>query len=155
YPISRRGHERTLHPRADVIRRRESCVDTAAPVWTVRGNSRELESQRLPIGAQHSMEQKTAVQAPQRKSQGVRLLAPVGAVARTPVPFDLPPTQELIEGRRGLLHQYIAALPKLVETPHEPVNIRVPFEQAPVEPADLAVLAVGIVIPPLCPAHLV
>ena len=63
--------------------------------------------------------------------------------------------QQLVEGERGALDDDITALPEGVEQLHETVDVGVPLEQAPVEPADLVVLAVGVVVAVLRAAHLV
>jgi hypothetical protein len=42
-----------------------------------------------------------------------------------------------------------------VEQPHEPMQVRVLFDQRPVEPADLVVVAVGVVVAPLGAPYLV
>jgi len=49
----------------------------------------------------------------------------------------------------------ITPLTKFAERLEEPVNVGVPFQQPPVEPADIAILTLRVVVALLRPAHLV
>jgi len=100
------------------------------------------------------MEQKAIAQASQREGQRVRVVAPIRMFERHAVPLDARLVQELIEAESFSFYD-IATLAKRVELFDEPVDVAVPLQQAPVEPTDVGVVAVRVVIAPLCPTHLV
>ena len=101
------------------------------------------------------MKQKAAVQASQSEGEGVRVVAPVRVFERHSMPFDARPAQELIEAERRPRHHDITALPKSDECFDESVDIAISLQQTPVEPADIGVLAVSVIVASLGSAHLI
>src|SRR5215813_13649748 len=85
----------------------------------------------------------------------MRVIAPVRSAERHSMPLYAHPPQQLVEAERPLINHNIAALAKLVEELDEAKDVDVAFRQAPIEPADVAILAVRVVIALLGPAHLV
>ena len=71
------------------------------------------------------------------------------------MPLDVRPAKKLVEAERNALGHNAAALAKSYEHLHESVDVRVSLQEAPVEPADIRVLAVRIIIASLGSAHLV
>ena len=101
------------------------------------------------------MEQQAVAQASQSKGDGVRVVAPVRLFERHSVPLDGRPAKQLIEAGRRHFSHHVRALAKSVERFHESVDVAMPLQEAPVEPADIRVLAVGVIVAPLGSAHLV
>ena len=91
----------------------------------------------------------------QRERQRVRVVAPVRAIERHAVPLDACAVEELVERPRGAIATTSRRWRNAISIFDESVDVGVPLEQAPVEPADLVVLAVGVVVAALRPAHLV
>src|SRR5512144_2083800 len=101
------------------------------------------------------MENDTAGQAPCREGDAVRVMAPVGLTQLCPVPLQACPAEELVEGQVGVLHRNVALQAGANQQLHEAMDIGMPLEQTPIEPANLVVLAVGIIVPPLGLSHLI
>ena len=70
------------------------------------------------------------------------------------MPLDVRPAKELIEAKRPFRHD-VTPLTKSVEGSHESMDVAMLLQQAPVEPADIGVLAVGVIVAPLGPADFV
>ena len=85
----------------------------------------------------------------------MRIVAPIGTVERSAVPFELRLPQELVEREVHVFSCNIAAGAKCDQHLGETVDISVVLQQGPVQPADLIVLAVCIVVPALAAPHLV
>jgi hypothetical protein len=85
----------------------------------------------------------------------MRVVVPVRAIEVNAVPLDLGPAEKLIERESGAFGDDIAALAERRERLGEPVDVGVPFNQPPVEPVDVAVLVIRVVVAALGPAYLV
>ncbi len=78
-----------------------------------------------------------------------------GCVQADTVDLDLAPAQELVQAQA--LNAWLAAEDQSLADQRldEPMEVAVSLEERPVEPADLVVLAVGIVVASLRPPDLV
>ena len=65
------------------------------------------------------------------------MIAPIRTFKRHSVPLDVSPAKELIEAECAAFHDDIAALAKRVKRFDEAMDVAVPGEQAPVEPANI------------------
>src|SRR3954452_23713874 len=113
------------------------------------GNRRNLERQRFPVGVEHEVQEKTPVQASERERQRMRGVAPIRASELYSVPRDLRPAEQLSEADHRFFCHYIPPLSERVQHPDEPVNVRMLLQQRPVEPADVAIMTIGVVVPTL------
>ena len=75
-----------------------------------------------------------------------RVLAPVGAIQIDTMPFKSSPLQKLIEAEARVFDHDVTAATKCNHHSDETVNVGMLFLQVPVEPTDLVVLAVCIVV---------
>ena len=75
------------------------------------------------------MEQKPGVQALQREGKGVRVVAPVRALQRHPVPLDARPAKQLIQAERRHFRHDVRALAKSVERFHKSMDAGVPLQE--------------------------
>jgi hypothetical protein len=144
-----------LHPGPSSSKVERGIDPATPPLQMVVGHRRQLERQSFPIGVEHPVEQKAGEQAPQREGEGVRVVAPVRAFERHPVPLDGRPVKELIKAERRHFRHDVTAVAKSDERFHESMDIDMPRQQTPVEPADIGVLTVRIIVAPLGSAHLV
>ena len=101
------------------------------------------------------MEQKAGAQSPQSEGQAVRLVAPVRTFECNSVPLDARPAKELIKAERRHFRHDVTALVKSVERFHESMDVGMPLQETPVEPADIRDLAVTVIVASLGSAHLV
>src|SRR6516164_1631658 len=85
----------------------------------------------------------------------MRVLAPVGAFERNSVPLDVRPAQQFIEAKYSAFHDDVTALAEFIERFDEPMDVAMPLRQVPIEPAEIRVLAVSVVVAPLGSPHLV
>jgi hypothetical protein len=71
------------------------------------------------------------------------------------VPLKLPLPEELIESQTWVLNRPVALLSGGNQMFDKAVDVRITAKEVPVEPADLIVLAVRVIIAILSPSHLV
>src|SRR5262249_15303039 len=71
------------------------------------------------------------------------------------MPIDSCMAEKLVERLHRALNDDVALVAERAEEPDESMNVSVTLAQAPVEPADLGVLAIRVVVAALRPAHLV
>ena len=71
------------------------------------------------------------------------------------MPFQSRLAKDLVEGQIGIFPRGMPHQPGSDEETYKAVDIGVAFNQFPVEPACLIILAIGVVVPPLGAAHLV
>ena len=138
------------------IRRLQGGVEDPAPVAASPfGAGRQLERQGFPVGIQHEVQPETPLHHPGHDRERVGLLAPIRLLEPHAMPLDLCLAQELVEAEAGLLGRGVPDQPEPDELLHESVEVCVPRDEGPVEPAELAVLAVGVVVAALAPPDLV
>ena len=90
-----------------------------------------------------------------REGDRMRVVAPIGTVERSAVPLELRLPQQLVECEMNVFSCNIAPGAKCDQQLGETVDISVVLQQGPVQPADLIVLAVCIVVPILAASRLV
>src|SRR5271167_4441084 len=101
------------------------------------------------------MDRESLTKTLDREGDGMRIIAPIGAVELGAVPLELRLPQQLVEREMNVFSCDIAAGAKCDQHLGETVDISVVLQQGPVQPADLIVLAVCIVVPILAASHLV
>src|SRR5215831_4422759 len=154
--ISRFRHLGRGFPGGDVVGGNERRVDAAPPAVPVSARRRgQLESQRLPVGVEDAVEQEPAAQRFKREGQGAGSDAPVRTMELRAMPLDLGLLQQLVQAQALVLGQDVALVAEGDELFDEPVHVGVAREETPVEPRELPVLTIRIVVAPLSAAHLV
>src|SRR5208337_3604578 len=161
--IVRPGHKFRLIPSANIERRWKRSIDPSSPRVSSISGRRQLEDQWFPVRIEHSVNEKARKSAEQGKSDRVRVFAPVRLMQRNPMRLNLSAEQQLIQTQSGVRSSAVtqtdlnAQLTQtgLNEQRDEPVNVGVPLNQSPVEPAGLIVLAICIVVSSLGTAYLV
>ena len=101
------------------------------------------------------MNRKSFAKTLDREGDRMRIVAPIGVVERGAVPFKLSLPQQLVKCELSVFRCYIAAEAERNKHLDKAVDVSVLSQEAPVEPADLIVLTVCIVIPSLAAPHLV
>ena len=101
------------------------------------------------------MYSESLAETPDGEGDCMRIVAPIGVVERSAVPFKLSLPQQLVKCERSIFRRYIAAEAERNKHLDKAVDVSVLSHEAPVEPADLIVLTVCIVIPSLAAPHLV
>ena len=156
-------HQRSRRDIHNVLGRLARRVDPALPArHGVLRHRRQVEVECLPIGVEHQVkpERQVTRTRPNGAGKAVRILTPVRLAEPDAVPLEVGAAQKLVEARSDALRG-----PDLYPLPpseamgdrrsHEAMNIRMPLEQAPVQPADLVVLTIGVIVAPLGAAHLI
>ncbi len=82
-------------------------------------------------------------------------VSPIGLVQKNSVPLKSPLPEELIESQAWIFNRPVALLSGGNQMFDKAVDVRVPGEEVPVEPADLIVLAIRVIIAILGPSHLI
>ena len=73
-------------------------------------------------------------------------VSPIGLVQKNSVPVKSPLPEELIKSQAWILDRPVALLSGCNQMFDKAVDVRVPGEEVPVEPADLIVLAIRVII---------
>ena len=76
------------------------------------------------------------------------MIAPVRVFERHLVPLDRRPAKQLIEAGRRHFRHHVTALAKSVERFHKSVDVAMPLQEAPVEPADIRSWQYALLFPP-------
>src|SRR5208337_2349188 len=155
--IVRPGHKFRLIPSANIERRWKRSIDPSSPRVSSISGRRQLEDQWFPVRIEHSVNEKALKSAEHGKSDRVRVVAPVRLMQRNPMPLNLSAEQQLIQTQSGVRSSAATQTTQtgLNEQRDEPVNVGVPLNQSPVEPAGLIVLAICIVVSSLGTAYFV
>ena len=97
------------------------------------------------------MEHEPASQACHGHGDGVGVGGPVGLVELHPMPDYLRLLEELVQSQSGVIPGNVALQAGRDQTPDKPEQAGMFIDKVPVEPADLVVLTVGVVVALLCP----
>ena len=97
------------------------------------------------------MDQEPAIQRAHREGKAVRFVAPVWTPKLHAVPLDPRPSQNFVEVQNQLASRDLRAHQQ--QKPREAVNVPVLVECAPVKPADVIVLAIGVIVSALRAPH--
>src|SRR5271155_2965740 len=91
------------------------------------------------------------------EGNAVGFVGPVRFAEPDTVPVDLGAAQQLVEAQSEAFVATRSHQPEAMgdQYPHEPVEVPVAVEEAPVEPAHLVLLAIRVVVAPLGAAHFV
>ena len=120
------------------------------------GAGEAARSPGLPVGVEHHVQARGEAAGRARCRRGCATRRPSRA-APSRTPFQSEPSARRSSSFR--LSPPPGSSPTPVaggdQHPHEPMEVAVPLEEPPVEPADLVVLAVRVVVASLRPAHLV
>src|SRR5215831_18738542 len=76
----------------------------------------------------------------------MRMRAPIRTIEPHTVPFDPCLSKHLVEAALPLLCRDVASPAKGIQRAYEPVNVGVPVQPTPVEPAGFVVLAVRVIV---------
>ena len=150
------GHRPAAAPLANVLRRFPAGVDPSPPrALELGGHRRNLESQRLPVGIEHPMQEPLHTRA---RAVAARLWE----CGLQSGPSSFTPCQcRRVSSRNSVSVASRSAVSRSgskaagQEQLHEPPQSRVLLHQGPVEPTDLVVLAIGVVVALLRPADFV
>ena len=145
-------------PVVDIVGRRTGGIDPHLPpllcrVERGRPDRREHEIERLPVGIAHQVDplparKRSAEQGQRMRGDALIRRAPVDAME-----FDAPGSSAALAACLGFGPALAVVQAGGDHHLDEAVDVRMPVEQPPVEPADLVVLAVRVVVAaPACAA---
>ena len=128
-------------------------VDHAPPAGHSKGWRRQVEVERLPVGVTDHVD--GLARAGHQECQGMRGVTLVRLVELDPVPFDARQLQQLEQAEAANFLEDVQMQAEMDEALHKAMDIGVLRQARPVEPTDVVVLAIGIVVAPLRAPHLV
>src|SRR5208283_80816 len=152
-----RGGGRSIH---DVHGPFKRCVDPPLPAGDCRARrQRQFEIERLPISVEHHMqpERDLPLARSHRQGKAMRRVTPVRPAELDAVPVDFGAAQQLVEAQPEAFLITRTQQPEALgnEFSHKLMEVPVSVEEAPIEPADLVILAIGIAVAPLSAPHFV
>src|SRR5689334_854693 len=80
---------------------------------------------------------------------------PIRCTQPDSMPVERLATKQLVQGHVDSFDRQMPVQSQLDKHPGKAVNVRVFFEQSPVEPGNLVVLAESVVVPALAPPYLI
>ena len=118
---------------------------------TTLAKGRELERQRICVRVEHEVP--PVAKTLDRKGQASRVARDIGLVELDAVPVYRNGVKQVRKAHARRLRGY--AQPEVDQLSHETMKTSVLLEKAPVEPGELAVVAVRVVVASLGAAHFI
>src|SRR5208337_146516 len=146
--ITRAGNLLGFSPGGDVIRSPKMSIQPAIPasLFTFL-EARKLKFQRFPISIEDKVAKKTALRVLDADRQAVIFVAPALLIQADAMELDLQAGEYLVEGRELRIAQvWVRMQADGDQLLGEPMDIAVFFKPGPIQPANLIILTIGIVI---------
>src|SRR5262249_3915369 len=144
--VSSGRNRRCILPFHNVLRCIEDRINPPAPWFSETVYRWKLEVEWLPIGVQDQVEEQFFFSNLRTECQAMRIIAPVRLVEFYAMPSLIRPLDQLVQTLAFTLRARLSQQTPLDEQSHEPMYIRMFVNQSPVQPTDLVVLTVGVVV---------
>ncbi len=135
--------DRSFVPWDNIVWGLQSRIDPSAPrvlaLW-------QLEFLRFPMRVESEVDHKVLLFELPAECDGIGSVAPIGAIRLQPMPSLRGTAQHFREPDPTLFVSDVTGCALLAQQSREPKNIFVSNEIGPVEPADVIVLAIGVVV---------